>query len=271
MIPDLTESEYAILKAAIKRDGKIYQTVIQTADGEIADGRGRVRAATELQIDYPVQVIDGLDTEDVRLLRIKLNCNRRHLTTAQKRQVIHETLRVFHDLSNNYLAEIVGADDKTVAAVRREMEATAEIPTLTQFRGKDGKVRSRSVLATTAKEANDAAEALKEMGDKAPKRLLTVREATRRARRSRPKEDTATSLPVEDQGVEVHHCDFREMPVEDGTAGSSSRTPYTIASTSVSTMTSEPGQPVSYSQAEFSSSISGLAFCQRSCRNSGNT
>jgi site-specific DNA-methyltransferase (adenine-specific) len=219
MIPELTESEYESLKAAIQSAGEIHVSVVRTTDGEILDGRGRVRAAQELGItNYPVTVIDGLDTEARRLHRVMLNCARRHLTTAQKREVIRQTLMASHDLSNNYISEIVGVDDKTVAAVRREMEQTSEIPTHTHFRGKDGRKRPRSVLATTPRQAEEAAEALTKLGDAAPKRLLTAREATRRAGKMRPETTAPVDPPLHDPLVEVHHCDFREMPVENGSA-----------------------------------------------------
>jgi site-specific DNA-methyltransferase (adenine-specific) len=219
MIPELTESEYECLKAAIRSAGQIHVPVVRTADGEILDGRGRVRAAQELGIaNYPLTVIDGLDAEARRLHRVMLNCARRHLTTAQKREVIRATLLASHDLSNNYLSEIVGVDDKTVAAVRREMEQTSEIPTHTHFRGKDGKLRPRSVLATTTRQADEAAEALTKLGEAAPKRLLTAREATRRAAKAQPKATARVEKAVGDPLVAVHNCDFRDMPVEDGSA-----------------------------------------------------
>lgn len=219
MIPELTESEYQALKSAIKRAGCVHVPVVRATDGEVLDGKARVRAAGELGIaDYPVTVIDGLDAEARRLHRIMLNCSRRHLTTAQKREVIRATLRASHDLSNNYLAEIVGVDDKTVAVVRGEMERASEIPTLTRFRGKDGKSRPRSVLATTIRQADEATVALKKLGDAAPRRLLTAREATRRAGKLRPTAGAPADHPVGDTLVEVHHCDFRALPVGAGTA-----------------------------------------------------
>lgn len=217
MIPELTESEYQSLKAAIQSAGQIHVPVVRTTDGEILDGRGRVRAAQELGIaNYPVTVIDGLDAEGRRLHRVMLNCARRHLTTAQKREVIRQTLLASHDLSNNYISEIVGVDDKTVAAVRREMEGSSEIPMLPRLRGKDGRSRPRSALATTPRQAEEAAEALTKLGDAAPKRLLTAREATRRAGKMRPKATAPVDPPIHDPLVEVHHCDFRDLPVEDG-------------------------------------------------------
>ena len=46
------------------------------------------------------------------------------------------------DLANNWIAEILGVDDKTVKAARSRLESTSEIPKLRKLRGKDGKNRT---------------------------------------------------------------------------------------------------------------------------------
>jgi hypothetical protein len=80
------------------------------------------------------------------------------------------------DLSDNWLAQILGTTDKTVAAVRQELIATSEIPKLDALRGKDGKYRRVTRITTnTAKEAERAQQALQILGDDAPCRDLDLR------------------------------------------------------------------------------------------------
>jgi len=200
MVPELNETEYESLKAAIRETGRILVPVVMTSDGEIIDGKGRVRATEELKIkDYPRDVVDGLDVEARRLLRLSLNCVRRQLSAEQKREIVRATLRSTPALSNNYLAEITGVDGKTVAKVRDDLETTSDIPKLTAFRGKDGKTRPRHVFTRTNRETKAASEALRKLDDQAPQKLLTAREAIRMANRlevAATKEDAPTYSDV---------------------------------------------------------------------------
>jgi site-specific DNA-methyltransferase (adenine-specific) len=106
--------------------------------------------------------------------------------------------------------------------VREELEATSEIPKLTAFRGKEGKTRPRHVLARTTRETNEASEAPRKLGDEAPQRLLTAREVIRQAARveADARKEAVSSAPdlPPDALVEVHQCDFRQMPVVPGSA-----------------------------------------------------
>ena len=63
------------------------------------------------------------------------------MTGEQKRHLIREELKRSADLSNNWLAELLGVDDKTVQAVRVNEEAAGTIEAVTVFRCKDGKKR----------------------------------------------------------------------------------------------------------------------------------
>lgn len=223
MVPELTEVEYAALKAAIRESGRILVAVVVTSDGEVIDGKGRLRAAEELGItNYERVVVDGLDAEARRLHRLSLNCVRRQLSSDQKREIVRATLRATPELSNNYLGELTGVDGKTVARVREELEATSAVPKLTAFRGKDGKTRPRYVTARTPREEKDASEALQKLGESAPSHLMTARDVVRKSKRVAAAATRADAQPVSnlppDALVEIHHRDFREMPVAPGSA-----------------------------------------------------
>jgi hypothetical protein len=72
---------------------------------------------------------------------LSANVHRRHLSAEQKRELIAKVLKAKPEASNRQIAKQVKADDKTVATVRRELEATAEIPQLEKTTGADGKAR----------------------------------------------------------------------------------------------------------------------------------
>ena len=223
MVPELTEAEYVALKAAIREAGRILVPVVVTSDGEVIDGKGRVRAAEELKItNYPRAIVHGLDDDSRRMHRLSLNCVRRQLSAEQKREIVRATLRATPELSNNYLGEMTGVTDKTVAKVREDLEATSEIPKLTTFRGKDGKTRPRYVTARTPREQKAAAEALQKLGESAPSHLMTTRDVIRKAKRMAVAAAKEAAQPVSnmppDALVEIHHCDFRQMPVAPGSA-----------------------------------------------------
>ena len=70
-----------------------------------------------------------------------------HLTSAQKRDLISKVLKARPEVSNATVAKQTMADDKTVAKVRRKLEATSEFPRLEKTTGRDG----RSRPATTSR------------------------------------------------------------------------------------------------------------------------
>ena len=109
-------------------------------DGLILDGRNRYRACIEAGVaptfvDYP--------GDDPRAFVISMNIMRRHLDAAQKRKIVADLLKDDPNKSDRSIAAVVKVDGKTVAAVRKGLEATAEIPQLTKTTGKDGKTRPR--------------------------------------------------------------------------------------------------------------------------------
>jgi hypothetical protein len=68
------------------------------------------------------------------------------LLDRQKRDLITKLLKASSEASKLTIAKQVKADDKTVAKVRRRLEATSEIPKLEKTVGADGKSRGRRRL-----------------------------------------------------------------------------------------------------------------------------
>jgi ParB-like chromosome segregation protein Spo0J len=101
LLPDLSEAEYAALKAHIAAWG-IQVPVVRDEHGHTLDGHHRERAAKELGIkNYPVRTLSGLTEEQKRHYVLAVNVQRRHLTGKQKRELIATELRQGPDISDN--------------------------------------------------------------------------------------------------------------------------------------------------------------------------
>jgi hypothetical protein len=88
------------------------------------------------------------------------NLHRRHLTTKQKRELIAELLKVGPSRSNNATAKLAQVDDKTVAAVRAELEGRSEIPNAkirTDSKGREQPARKERKRNTAKVQEADAA------------------------------------------------------------------------------------------------------------------
>jgi ParB-like chromosome segregation protein Spo0J len=150
LFPLMSEAELQELAEDIKKNGLSAPIVLWHPDGDgkpsLIDGRNRLDALAPLgllvfdengrlvrlafkkrQNDcHPITFAD--QSCDPYALALSLNVHRRHLTNEQKRELIGKVLKAKPEASNVAIAKAVKADDKTVASVRRELEANSEIP-----------------------------------------------------------------------------------------------------------------------------------------------
>ena len=129
----------------------------------LVDGRNRLDALASLgnkildDNGVPLKDICNVrqfhDDAEVINFIISKNVIRRHLTLTQKRNAVGKLLKIYPEKSNRHIASVAKVDDKTVAVVRTELEATAEIPQLKKTKGKDGKSRPAKKKQATAKVA----------------------------------------------------------------------------------------------------------------------
>ncbi|VTR92170.1 Uncharacterized protein OS=Bradyrhizobium japonicum SEMIA 5079 GN=BJS_05842 PE=4 SV=1 [Gemmata massiliana] len=138
--PLLNGEDYQEFKASIRANGQKVE--IELFEGKILDGRNRYRACKELGIEPKTKTFVGT-AEEAAVHSDALNLDRRHLTRDQKRAVIAYKLRSQPSQSDRSIAAEVKVDHKTVAAVRRTVQATGEIPQLagTTRKGRDGRCR----------------------------------------------------------------------------------------------------------------------------------
>jgi hypothetical protein len=166
LFPLMGADELRALGEDIKANGLRHQIVTwkekskdtSSVDCVLLDGRNRLDAMEAVGIEV---VRDGhlCDCGDAGVLRwrvtqiscddpyayvISANIHRRHLTTAQKGELIGTLLKARPERSDRATAKIAQVSDKTVGKVRERLEGTAEIPQLKKRAGADGKIRKPS-------------------------------------------------------------------------------------------------------------------------------
>ena len=212
--PDLPPKEFASLKADIEVNGLLCP-VIEDEKGNTLDGHQRKRALAELGIvKFPTRVLSGLSDIEKWFFALSTNVKRRHLNTSQKRKLIEEELKRHPEIANNWHAENLGVDDKTVLKVRRKLESTSEIPKLKKLKGKDGKrrkTRYSSVIANSPKEIEQARIASKSLQPNG--RIMDTVTASRQARRN-AKTTSANGKPVKSMcsgSIKIFNCRFQDL------------------------------------------------------------
>ena len=146
VMPELTEEEYAELKADIELRGVMVPIEYDEA-GNVLDGYHRLKICEELGIkDFPRVIRAGMsETEKLTHAR-KLNMARRHLTSEQKRTLIREQLKETPEQSDRQIAKALGVGNSTVSAHRKQLIENGELLDSNSCMGADGKERPRQVV-----------------------------------------------------------------------------------------------------------------------------
>ena len=142
--PMLPEDLLVEMAADIKESGQ--QEPIRIYQGKILDGRNRYKACLLAGV-APITI--EYDGDDPVGFVISANLHRRHLTQAQKQEVVGKALAAHPELSDRAIAKLVRVDHKTVGAKRAELEARGEIPrvkTRSDTKGRLYPVRGKSAL-----------------------------------------------------------------------------------------------------------------------------
>jgi hypothetical protein len=133
LFPRMSPDELRALGEDIKKNGLHVPVALWAGGGKkmyVIDGVNRLDAMETVGIAF--DDMKGFQTmkpeTDPYAFAISMNIERRHLNAEQKRDLIAKVIKAKPDTSNNAIAKQVKADDKTVASVRREMEARSEIP-----------------------------------------------------------------------------------------------------------------------------------------------
>lgn len=214
LMPDLPSWEFDALKESIRQHGVIIP-IIKDESGTIIDGHHRDRACRELRIkNVPTITLAGLTEEQKRDHALILNLVRRKITRMQMREIIAAELRRTPDISNQWLAEIVGSTDKTIQSVRKELIAASEIPMLDTFKAKDGKRYPATRIYTEKdKQAERARDALAVMGEDAPRKSVSLKQLEREVKKNeRLKQPRGRYRKPDDHApIRLYHSDFRDL------------------------------------------------------------
>lgn len=214
LMPELPTWEYEALKESIRHHGVIVP-VVKDEHGTLIDGHHRDRACRELKIkDVPTITLGGLTDEQKRDHALVLNMVRRKITRKQMRAIIASELRRTPDISNRWLAEIVGSTKNTVESVRRELLAGGEIDHVDSYRAKDGKRYPATRLYTErANQTDRARAALATLGEDAPRKPVSLkrleREAKNKERKNRARQ--RYRKPDDHAPIRLYHSDFRDL------------------------------------------------------------
>jgi hypothetical protein len=124
-----------------KRDNQ-FESQIWTGHGQRARGRGNVighcRHNTPIDIPDPARFV------------VEQNVLRRHLTTAQKSELIAKLLKADPTKSDRAVAEVVKVSHVTVGAKRKELEAGGQIDHVEKRVGGDGKTYKQPTKTVAA-------------------------------------------------------------------------------------------------------------------------
>jgi ParB-like chromosome segregation protein Spo0J len=141
LFPAMKSEDVGRLAEDIKRNG-LYHPIVLYQD-KILDGVHRYQVCSANSMMLKCQKFEGTDAE-AKAFVISSNFHRRHLTNAEKQKWIDELLKLDPSKSDRAIAASIGVDNKTVNTRRERLEATEEIPQLTETTGADGKKRKRA-------------------------------------------------------------------------------------------------------------------------------
>jgi ParB-like chromosome segregation protein Spo0J len=223
LLPPLTDSEYASLKADIAEHGILVAPVVDAETGEILDGHHRVKAWNELRTDgvrvpdYPRDVRRFSTDEDRIGFVLAANLFRRHLDRKQRAAVVARLRE--RGWSLRRVSDALGVHHETV---RRDLEgvadATGDESQSTTIVGRDQKTYPArrptpipSIVVRSSRDEARARAALAVLGDEAPGRDL--RRAEEKARLAALARRRSEEVPaqIEGPGWEIRTGDFREV------------------------------------------------------------
>jgi hypothetical protein len=129
----MSDAELAGLTEDIKKNGLREAIVLLWGRGQplVLDGRNRRRACQLAGVRLRFRLIDKKDLAAAGgpvAYVVSANLHRRHLTTAEKKDVAARLLKEDPKRNDREVGRRTELDGKTVGGVRRELEGRAEIP-----------------------------------------------------------------------------------------------------------------------------------------------
>ena len=147
LLPGLSSDEYESLRADIAANGLRDPIVLRSGTGEIVDGHHRVRICAEIGIDPDVLEIEFASDAEAKAYALRVNTNRRQMSSQQWRTVREEQRRVYWELrampgwTQGLAAARVGIPEGTAkrweSEARKATESESDGPSTTKVRPND--------------------------------------------------------------------------------------------------------------------------------------
>ena len=124
MFPSLSEDEFQALKSSIEQVG--LQQPILIRDGEVLDGRHRLRACDELGITPLKEDVSHLPEKEIIQIVMARNIMRRHLTAGQRAALAAALQTMSENLPNASAAKQAGVSTSYVKTAKKIKEESPE-------------------------------------------------------------------------------------------------------------------------------------------------
>lgn len=149
VMPALTTEAFQSLKESIKEHGLVYPIIIDR-DRNILDGHHRHQAYQELiaegyDVELKTEMRDEFDAaQQKRDFAREINTSRRSLTAPERRRIAQAQLKETPERADQWIADITGIHNKSIARERRSLESAGEIPIYSELIRRDGRTAKRS-------------------------------------------------------------------------------------------------------------------------------
>jgi ParB-like chromosome segregation protein Spo0J len=133
IFPLIEGDEFDGLVLSIEKHGLFEPIVLH--EGKILDGRNRYRACREAGFKLSPANFTTFNGPDPKAFVINTNAHRRHLSSAQKQDLIKRLLKDSPSASDRQIAKQAGVNHRTVAAVRDKLRPKGDVQ-LEEFKAK---------------------------------------------------------------------------------------------------------------------------------------
>ncbi|WP_105356599.1 MULTISPECIES: ParB/RepB/Spo0J family partition protein [Pirellulaceae] len=225
IFPKATPEQRAELASSIEAVG-LRNPVVIDEHKQVIDGHERRDICIELKLDWlaGADVRIGLSDPQKKALAIDLNMWRRPLNLSQKlrAELIEVYLIANPHLSETVVAEIFAVNQSTVHRIKKRLMQLHKLSPVTSTIGKDGverKVGNRDarLILKSEREFDNLGPSLQELaGDlhglvRRPMKLHSM------ANRKRKLQEV-TEVSALPPSIDLRHCDFRDLEIEEGSA-----------------------------------------------------
>jgi DNA-binding Lrp family transcriptional regulator len=143
MVEAATNEEQRVLRGDLKQHGqrepvvlvRIGQGCEQLLDGrtrlDLQEANGDDVIGADGKLTVPHRIVELPDDAAAISCVLSLNLFRRHLTPKQKRELIDKLLKAMPEKSNRQIAKTVGVSHPHVAKVRKSLEKSGDVETVT--------------------------------------------------------------------------------------------------------------------------------------------